>query len=115
ISAAGGALFTHLPLIFAVGIAIGFAKKADGSTAVAALVGYLVLDGVFTAMSPFVLEGQKDTAGAQALVNYGVLGGIVMGLLSAFLWQRFYRTTLPPYLGFFSGRRLVPILAAVAA
>jgi N-acetylglucosamine PTS system EIICBA or EIICB component len=115
ISAAGGALFTHLPLIFAVGIAIGFAKKADGSTAVAALVGYLVLDGVFTAISPFVLEGQKDAAGAQALVNYGVLGGIVMGLLSAFLWQRFYRTALPPYLGFFSGRRLVPILTAVAA
>ncbi|MET7714090.1 PTS transporter subunit EIIC [Streptomyces sp. NPDC005407] len=115
ISAAGGALFTHLPLIFAVGIAIGFAKKADGSTALAAVVGYLVLDGVFTAMSPIVLKGQKDLEGAQAVVNFGVLGGIVIGLLAAMLWQRFYRTTLPPYLGFFSGRRLVPILTAVAA
>src|ERR1700710_2377637 len=45
IAAAGGALFDHLPLIFAVGIAIGWARKADGSTAVAAVVGYLVLDG----------------------------------------------------------------------
>ncbi|GGO97860.1 PTS glucose transporter subunit IIBC [Wenjunlia tyrosinilytica] len=115
ISAAGGALFTHLPLIFAVGIAIGFARKADGSTALAAVVGYLVLDGVFTAMSPIVLEGKKDPAGAQALVNFGVLGGIVIGLLTAVLWQRFYRTRLPPYLGFFSGRRLVPIITAVAA
>ncbi|MFJ8636343.1 PTS transporter subunit EIIC [Streptomyces sp. NPDC093568] len=115
ISAAGGALFTHLPLIFAVGIAIGFAKKADGSTALAAVVGYLVLDGVFTAMSPVVLEGKKDLAGEQAVVNFGVLGGIIIGLLAAMLWQRFYRTVLPPYLGFFSGRRLVPILTAFTA
>ncbi|MFF7712703.1 PTS transporter subunit EIIC [Streptomyces sp. NPDC007988] len=115
ISAAGGALFTHLPLIFAVGIAIGFAKKADGSTALAAVVGYLVLDGVFKAMSPVVLAGRKDLAGEQAVVNFGVLGGIVIGLLAAVLWRRFYRTVLPPYLGFFSGRRLVPILTAVTA
>ncbi|RSO09986.1 PTS N-acetylglucosamine transporter subunit IIBC [Streptomyces sp. WAC 05379] len=115
ISAAGGALFTHLPLIFAVGIAIGFAKKADGSTALAAVVGYLVLDGVFTAMSPIVLDGEKDLSGAQATINFGVLGGIVIGLLAAVLWQRFYRTTLPPYLGFFSGRRLVPIIMSLTA
>ena len=114
IAAAGGALFDHLPLIFAVGIAIGWARKADGSTALAAVVGYLVLDGVFTAMSPIVLAGQLDTKGEQAVVNYGVLGGIVVGLVSALLWQRFYRTTLPTALGFFNGRRLVPILAAVA-
>ncbi|WP_316762459.1 PTS transporter subunit EIIC [Streptomyces herbicida] len=115
ISAAGGALFTHLPLIFAVGIAIGFAKKADGSTALAAVVGYLVLDGVFAAMSPVVLKGVKDPSGAQATINFGVLGGIVIGLLAAVLWQRFYRTTLPPFLGFFSGRRLVPIIMAFTA
>ena len=114
IAAAGGALFDHLPLIFAVGIAIGWARKADGSTALAAVVGYLVLDGVFTAMSPIVLAGQLDTKGEQAVVNYGVLGGIVVGLVSALLWQRFYRTMLPTALGFFNGRRLVPILAAVA-
>jgi PTS system N-acetylglucosamine-specific IIC component len=114
ISAAGGALFDNLGLLFAVGIAIGWAKKADGSTALAAVVGYLVLTGVFDAMSPVVLEGKTDPSGEQLLINYGVLGGIVVGLGSAMLWQRFYRTTLPDYLGFFSGRRLVPIVTAVA-
>ncbi|GCE41399.1 PTS system, N-acetylglucosamine-specific IIB component [Rhodococcus wratislaviensis] len=113
ISAAGQAVFTWLPLIFAVGIAIGWAKKADGSTALAAVVGYMVVNGVFEAMSPVVLEGKTDPNGDQALINYGVLAGIVMGLLSAILWQRFYRTKLPDYLGFFNGRRLVPILTAV--
>jgi PTS system N-acetylglucosamine-specific IIC component len=113
ISAAGGALFDHLPLIFAVGIAIGWARKADGSTALAAVVGWLVLDGVFTAMSPLVLPGQTDSSGKAAVVNYGVLGGIVVGLLSAILWQRLYRTKLPTYLGFFSGRRFVPIVVSI--
>ncbi len=115
ISAAGNAVFTWLPLIFAVGIAIGWAKKADGSTALAAVVGYMVIDGVFKAMSPLVLAGQVDPAGKQALINYGVLAGIVVGLLSAGLWQRFYRTKLPDFLGFFSGRRLVPILTSVTS
>jgi len=114
IGAAGGALFDHLPLIFAVGIAIGWARKADGSTALAAVVGWLVLDGVFTAMSPLVLPGQTDSAGKAAVVNYGVLGGIVVGLVSAILWKRLYRTKLPTYLGFFNGRRFVPIVVSVA-
>jgi len=114
ISAAGGALFDHLPLIFAVGIAIGWARKADGSTALAAVVGWLVLDGVFTAMSPLVLPGVLDSKGKAALVNFGVLGGIVVGLVSAILWQRLYRTKLPTYLGFFNGRRFVPIVVSVA-
>ncbi len=113
LSGAGGALFDNLPLIFAVGIAIGWARKADGSTALAAVVGYLVLSGVFTAMSPVVLAGQLDSKGAQAVVNFGVLGGIVVGLLTAILWQRLYRTKLPIYLGFFSGRRFVPIVVAI--
>jgi len=114
IGSAGNALFANLPLLFAVGIAIGMAKKADGSTALAAVVGYLVFKGVGDAMSPLVL-GLPDEGQEQALINYGVLGGIVTGLVSAFLWQRYYRTSLPPYLAFFGGRRLVPILTAVAA
>ncbi|MEV6769158.1 PTS transporter subunit EIIC [Nocardia sp. NPDC051030] len=112
---AGGALIDNLPLLFAVGIAIGWAKKSDGSTALAAVVGYLALGGVFKAMSPVVLEGKVDSKGAQALVNFGVLGGIVMGITAAMLWTRFHRTQLPDYLGFFSGRRMVPILTACAA
>jgi N-acetylglucosamine PTS system EIICBA or EIICB component len=115
ISAAGNAVFTWLPLIFAVGIAIGWAKKADGSTALAAVVGYMVIDGVFKAMSPLVLAGQVDPAGKPAVINYGVLAGIIVGLFSATLWQRFYRTKLPDFLGFFSGRRLVPILTSVTS
>jgi PTS system N-acetylglucosamine-specific IIC component len=114
IGAAGGAIFTWLPLLFAVGIAIGWAKKSDGTTALAAVVGYMVMYEVFKIMSPIVLAGVKDANGDQATINFGVLGGIVMGLVAATLWQRFHRTKMPDFLGFFSGRRLVPILTAVA-
>ncbi|RKR75769.1 PTS transporter subunit EIIC [Frondihabitans australicus] len=114
ISAAGNGVFSWLPLIFAVGIAIGWAKKSDGSTALAAVVGYMVLYTVFTAMSPIVLGTAKNAAGTVPTINFGVLGGIVMGLVSANLWQRFHRTKLPDFIGFFSGRRLVPILSAIS-
>lgn len=114
LGAAGGAIFANLPLLFAVGIAIGIAKKADGSTALAAVVGYLVFQGVGDAMSPLVLD--PPTGGAeQELINYGVLGGIVMGLASGWLWHRYHRISLPPYLAFFGGRRFVPIITAMAA
>jgi PTS system N-acetylglucosamine-specific IIC component len=111
VGAAGNALFANLPLLFAVGVAIGMAKKADGSTALAGVVGYLVFKGVGDAMSPFVLDLEGDT---EPLINYGVLGGIVSGLVAAFLWQRYHRISLPPYLAFFGGRRFVPIITAVA-
>lgn len=113
IGAAGNALFANLPLLFALGVAIGMAKKADGSTALAAVVGYLVFKAVGDAMSPYVLDVADD--GTQPLINYGVLGGIVMGLISAYLWQRYHRIKLPPYLAFFGGRRFVPIITAGAA
>ena len=61
-SAGGGAIFDNLPLLFAVGVAIGFARKADGSTALAAVVGYLVVEAVFKTMSPIVLAGEVDKA-----------------------------------------------------
>ncbi|MDT0186509.1 PTS transporter subunit EIIC [Microbacterium sp. ARD31] len=113
IGAAGNALFANLPLLFAVGIAIGMAKKADGSTALAAVVGYLVFKGVGDAMSPVILGAPEGDA-EQQLINYGVLGGIVAGLVSAWLWQRYHRISLPPYLAFFGGRRFVPIITAFA-
>jgi N-acetylglucosamine PTS system EIICBA or EIICB component len=65
-------------------------------------------------MSPFVL-GAPAAGGKQALINYGVLGGILIGLTAGWLWQRFYRISLPPYLAFFGGRRFVPMITAVAA
>ena len=114
-AAGGGALFDNLPLLFAVGVAIGWAKKADGSTALAAVVGYLVLTGVFDALSPMVLEGEVDQNGDQLMINYGVLAGLIMGLVAAMLWQRYHRTRLPEYLGFFNGRRFVPIVVGFAA
>jgi PTS system N-acetylglucosamine-specific IIC component len=113
IGAAGGALFNALPLLFAVGVAIGMAKKADGSTALAAVVGYLVFKGVGDAMSPLI-GLPADDKGTQTLVNYGVLGGILVGLIASWLWQRYYRISLPPYLAFFGGRRFVPMITALA-
>lgn len=114
-SAAGGALFDNLALLFAVGVAIGFAKKADGSTALAAVVGYLVMDKVFETMSPFVLEGVLDKAGEQAQINYSVFGGIVIGLVTAWLFDKYHTIELPSYLGFFGGRRFVPIVVSLAS
>ncbi|MGF1428849.1 PTS transporter subunit EIIC [Kitasatospora sp. LaBMicrA B282] len=114
-NAAGGALLdssTGLPLLFAVGIAIGFAKKADGSTALAALVGFMVYNKVLTAFpitEGHIADGQWV---APTYQNPGVLGGIVIGLLSAVLWQKYHRTKLVDWLGFFNGRRLVPIIMA---
>lgn len=112
-SAAGQALFSQLPLLFAVGVAIGFAKKADGSTALAAVAGYLVMGAVFKQMSPLVLHGVKDSAGEQALIDYSVFGGIVVGLLTAWLYDKYHNIKLPSYLGFFGGRRFVPIVVSV--
>lgn len=114
-SAAGGALFDNLALLFAVGVAIGFAKKADGSTALAAVVGYLVMDKVFETMSPFVLDGVLDRAGEQAQINYSVFGGIVIGLLTAWLFDKYHTIELPSYLGFFGGRRFVPIVVSLTS
>jgi N-acetylglucosamine PTS system EIICBA or EIICB component len=113
IGAAGNALFANLPLLFAVGIAIGMARKSDGSTALAAVVGYLVFKGVGDAMSPVILGAPEGDA-KQELINYGVLGGIVTGLVSAWLWQKYHRVSLPPYLAFFGGRRFVPIITSFA-
>jgi N-acetylglucosamine PTS system EIICBA or EIICB component len=114
IGAAGNALFENLPIIFAVGVAIGWARRSDGSTALAAVVGYLVFKAVGDAMSPLVLAAPAEGE-EQELINYGVLGGIIIGLTAAMLWQRYYRIKLPPYLAFFGGRRFVPMVTALAA
>ncbi|MFD5589391.1 PTS transporter subunit EIIC [Streptomyces sp. NPDC058733] len=109
---AGGAIFDNLPMLFCIGVAIGFAKKADGSTALAALVGFLVYSNVLKA---FPVTEAKIQAGEDIAATYnnpGVLGGIVMGLLAAVLWQRYHRKKLVDWLGFFNGRRLVPIIMA---
>jgi PTS system N-acetylglucosamine-specific IIC component len=113
-AAAGGALFDNLPLLFAVGVAVGYARKSDGSTALAAVIGYLVFRGVSTALSPYAL-GEAAEGETQELINYGVLGGLVIGITAALLYQKYYRIKLPAYLAFFGGRRFVPIVTAGAA
>ncbi|WP_308250623.1 PTS transporter subunit EIIC [Nonomuraea rhizosphaerae] len=128
LAAAGAALFENLPLLFAVGVAIGFARKSDGSTALAAVVGYLVFDRVTKVM--FFGSGIRDTVmlrqaepegGIKEIINYGmqnptkVLGGIMIGLVAAMLWQRFHRIKLPSWLAFFGGRRFVPIITSIVA
>ncbi|MFY4717789.1 PTS transporter subunit EIIC [Streptomyces sp. LaBMicrA B280] len=112
-NAAGGALTGSLPLLFCIGVAIGFAKKSDGSTALAAVVGFLVYSKVLQAFP--LVDQHVDAHGKIVDATYndpGVLGGIIMGLLAAVMWQRFHRTKLVDWLGFFNGRRLVPILMA---
>ncbi|MEU0257270.1 PTS transporter subunit EIIC [Streptomyces sp. NPDC006184] len=130
---AGGALLDGslgLPLLFCVGVAIGMAKKSDGSTALAAVAGFLVYYNVLHQF-PQRCPGGSTTvpdvgcqvsvgAGVGAVApftfqNPGVFGGIVMGLLTAFFWARYHRTRLVDWLGFFNGRRLVPIIMAFAA
>ena len=111
LSSAGDALFSNLPMIFALGVAVGYARKSDGSTALAALIGYLVFKGVSTGLSPYVL-GEAAKGEEQQLIDYGVLGGIIIGLIAALLYQKYYRIKLPPYLAFFGGRRFVPIVTS---
>ncbi|GIG25322.1 PTS transporter subunit EIIC [Cellulomonas denverensis] len=113
-AAAGNALIGNLPILFALGVAIGYARKADGSTGLAALVGYLVFKGVTDALSPSIL-GKAPEGETQELINYGVLGGIVIGLTAALLFQKYSRIKLPTYLAFFGGRRFVPIVTAGAS
>jgi PTS system N-acetylglucosamine-specific IIC component len=127
LAAAGGTLFENLPVLFAIGVAIGFARKSDGSTALAALVGYLVFDRVTKTLFfeagegavydkvVLVLQDGTPALNVGAQNPTGVLGGIVIGLTAALLWQRFYRVKPPSWLAFFGGRRAVPILTAVAA
>jgi PTS system N-acetylglucosamine-specific IIC component len=108
-AAAGGALlnaYIGLPLLFCIGVAIGMAKKADGSTALAAVAGFLVYRFVLDAFPAKDALSHPQFPGQ----NPGVLGGILVGLIAAYLWQRFHRTKLVDWLGFFNGRRLVPIL-----
>ncbi|WP_327717356.1 PTS transporter subunit EIIC [Streptomyces sp. NBC_00490] len=127
---AGGALLDSqlgLPLLFCVGVAIGMAKKSDGSTALAAVAGFLVYYSVLRQFPEDCPAGAKTVTGigcvasadgtvtAFTFQNPGVFGGIVMGLLAAFFWARYHRTKLVDWLGFFNGRRLVPIIMAFVA
>jgi N-acetylglucosamine PTS system EIICBA or EIICB component len=99
ISAAGNAVFGHLALLFAIGIAIGFSKDGSGAAALAGAVGYFVL-----------------TEGAAAInetVNMGVFGGIISGIIAGLLYNKYHDIRLPEWLGFFGGKRFVPIITSL--
>ncbi|MGF1428851.1 PTS transporter subunit EIIC [Kitasatospora sp. LaBMicrA B282] len=109
LAGAGGALLDSslgLPLLFCVGVAIGMARKADGSTALAAVAGFLVY---YNILHQFPVSPPTTPPSYQ---NPGVFGGILMGLMAAWCWVRFHRTKLVDWLGFFNGRRLVPMVMA---
>ena len=109
----GDAIFGNLPIIFAVGVALGLAKN-DGVAAIAAVVGYFVMTATLSAMAVFlnvpVLAGKTVPT-----IDTGVFGGIIIGAIAASLFNRYFRIQLPSYLGFFAGKRFVPIITGVAA
>jgi PTS system glucose-specific IIC component len=109
----GSAIFGNLPLIFAIGTALGLANN-DGVSALSAVVGYVVMLATMGVFAKFMGVEVKPVMGIDS-INTGVFGGIAIGLIAAQLFNRYYRLELPPYLGFFSGKRSVPILTAGAA
>jgi PTS system glucose-specific IIC component len=113
LQSSGDAVFGALGLMFAIGVVLAFTNN-DGVAALAAAVGYLVLLGAMSAIAGIFNITTATVLGFKT-VNTGVFGGIVMGLVAANLFNRFYKIKLPPYLGFFAGKRFVPIATALAA
>lgn len=125
-SKAGNVVFDNLPLIFAVGVAIGMAKKEKEVAALSAVISFFVMHAVINAIlqvqgkiladgttAPSVLQGTiVDVCGIQTL-QMGVFGGIIVGLGVAALHNRFYKVQLPDALSFFGGSRFVPIISTM--
>jgi PTS system glucose-specific IIC component len=120
----GGTVFGAMPILFAIGVALGLTKN-EGAAALAATVGYVVMLGTLGVLAEYLSRGGipalavdkgliKPIMGIKSL-DTGVFGGIMIGGISASLYNRYYKVRLPQYLGFFAGTRLVPILTAFAA
>ena len=126
LSSAGNVIFDNLPLIFAVGVAIGMAKKEKEVAALAAMISFFVMHICINAMleirgdiladgtiAEHVLDGTiTSVCGIQSL-QMGVFGGIIVGLGVAALHNRFYKIQLPNALSFFGGSRFVPIISTI--
>lgn len=118
---AGDAIFGNLALIFAIGVAVGFARDNNGAAGLAGAIGYMVLTAVLKVM-PDTLLGYDafkslvhlDPAGKPFAINMGVLAGILAGLVAGVLYNRYKDIKLPTYLAFFGGRRFVPIATGFA-
>ncbi|WP_110655677.1 N-acetylglucosamine-specific PTS transporter subunit IIBC [Salinicola halimionae] len=101
IANAGNAVFSNLALIFAIGVAVGFADDDNGAAGLAGVIGYLVLTAVLETLSPDI--------------NMGVLSGIIIGSVAGVLYNRYKSIKLPDYLAFFGGRRFIPIVTGLSA
>ncbi|WP_207721033.1 N-acetylglucosamine-specific PTS transporter subunit IIBC [Clostridium gasigenes] len=107
LAAAGGALFDNLPLIFAIGVAVGLSDDDNGAAALAGAIGYLVL----TKVSSSIWEARFGVDVAKTL-KFDTLGGIITGIVAGHTYNKFKNVKLPEILGFFGGRRLVPIMTS---
>ena len=125
-SAVGSVIFDNLPLIFAVGVAIGMAKKEKEVSALSAVIAYFVMNTAINAMlkisgqilengeiAETVLGGTIASACGIQTLQMGVFGGVIVGLGVAALHNKFYKIQLPNALSFFGGTRFVPIISTV--
>ncbi|MDQ0207059.1 glucose-specific PTS transporter subunit IIBC [Alkalicoccobacillus murimartini] len=115
----GDIVFANLPLLFAVGVAIGL-SNGDGVAGLAAIIGFLIINvtmGTMGGITPDMVA--EDPAYANVLgistLSTGVFGGVIAGLLASFTFNKYYNINLPQYLGFFAGKRFVPIATAFFA
>ena len=109
----GGSILNNMPILFAVGIAVGMSREKDGSAALAGLVGFLVITTLLSKDSVAVLtkiEPDKVPLAFSKISNPFI--GILSGIIASEIFNRFHKTQLPMALAFFSGKRLVPILTA---
>ena len=123
----GDVIFGNLPVLFAVGVAVGLAKKDKGTAALASVFGFIVMNQVIsTLLSLGVTQlgvltpdnvGEYGTYITTNLgiftLNMSVFGGIITGIITALLHDKFHEIQLPQILGFFSGSRFVPIVTAI--
>ncbi|MED1674462.1 glucose-specific PTS transporter subunit IIBC [Pallidibacillus thermolactis] len=112
---AGGIIFSNLALLFAAGVAIGLA--GDGAAALAAIVGYLVMNqvmGSWLGLTADDIGTEPSFASVLGIptLQTGVFGGIIIGLIAAFCYNKYHDIKMPSYLGFFAGKRFVPIVTA---
>ena len=118
-SDAGNIVFANLPIIFAMGVAIGMAKKEKEVAALAAAIAFFIMHASISAMININGGAEKMLEGATASVcgitslQMGVFGGIIVGLGVAALHNKFYKIELPQVLSFFGGTRFVPIISAL--
>lgn len=116
---AGNIIFANLPLIFALGVAIGMARKEKEVAALSAAIAFLIMHAAISAMivlyggAEAMLEGAVTQVCGITSLQLGVFGGILVGLGVAALHNRFYRIELPQVLSFFGGSRFVPVISAL--